>query len=314
MREPQKLESARWFNDQLFSKEVDGNRYSRIGVPNALDYWCVKALRVSDSLLKQVQETGKYVEQLLDSYLDPESGYDGHVSTFSEPYHIDSRLLKLIEQIQRVEPKLDHYHQQLKSIEQEIDFGRSGFYEPIARNRLSLSWRIIPRFKTFLHSHVWLFWIGKSLDQAVIFRDLIDEYGYYRELDDDAFAFIAFPAILNAALSCTAVLEEVGAEYINAFGKNGNKINTDNTSCSKILDGLDGVYPQYNEYEVELIKREVVEQRNIFSHYMTKRADSVNYDSMEEFRLGISRAFWLISRLSTGLIHRTLNDEGEKQA
>ncbi len=301
------MEAARWVTNQLLLNDSDPEKIQRIPVPLPQDYWSIKAVRISDSLFEDIQDSGVLIESILDEHLN--NDYAGHVVDPSEPYHIDRALVELVREIERVEPLLDQYHSRLKTAESSIQYGIGTFYESLARQRLSLSWKLIPRFKISAHTHLWLLWISKSLDQAVQFRNLLVEYDHYQDLGESAFGYLAFPALLNTAVSCTAVLEELGVEYLQAFREADNQDSYNHTTCNSVLDDLSTTFPDFDNYETDLIREEVVEARDTFSHYMINRRDSVSTSTLDDFVRAIGQAFGLITSLATDLIWRTVREQ-----
>lgn len=306
------IESVRWSCQYQLNLGVNRNDINRLYIPTPRDYWTVKLLRISEELIETVQNIGSQIDRLINTHLDPESGYDGYAVNPSEPYRIDPWLLDLVKLVLTTESELDEFQSRLKTLEGRVDFGTGGFYEPIVRQRLGLAWKIIPRFKMYAHANLWLYWISKSLNQIVQFKGLIEEDGYYKEVGEDGFPFLAFPPLLTAAISCTAVLEEVGAEYINAFGGKGVKsVDTDETNCSEILQLLEDVYPDIDRFDLDIIEREVIGSRNDYSHYMMRRATTIEQNTVDDFIEGIGHSFRLIGDLSQSLFLRTIDKGSE---
>lgn len=312
MQDPKKIESVRWSCQYQLNLGIDEKDITSIHIRIPRDYWSVKTLRISENLIESVQDIGSKVDRLINSHLDPDSGYDGFVINPSEPYRIDPGLLDLVRLVLTTESELDEFESQLKTLEGKIDFGSGGFYEPIVRYRLGLAWKIIPRFKIYAHANLWLYWISKSLNQVVQFRELIEQHDYYKEVGEDGFPFLAFPPLLTAAISCTAVLEEVGAMYVNAFGGEDVKsVKTDNTSCREILRLLEEVYPDVDNFDLDIVEEEVIDSRDDYSHYMMRRATTIEQNSVDNFLEGIGQAFRLIRGLAQSLFLRTIDEESE---
>ncbi|QLC34304.1 hypothetical protein EFA46_008825 [Halarchaeum sp. CBA1220] len=125
------------------------------------------------------------------------------------------------------------------------------------------------------------------------------EHGYYDDLGVEGFGLVAFPPLITATLSCTAVLEDVGCIYINKYREPGEEcINPDETRVGKILDLIEKRYPDSSDFDLDKIDQEVIQRRDEYAHYMERRQQTVTAEETDQFIEGIAEAFWLIRNLS----------------
>lgn len=307
MQKPRDLEAIRWWCAYAINsgEEPDSMRIYDKYCPE--EYWSVAVLRKSEEVRSVVTDVVDRVISTMDRHFNPPENLAGYAFDPSVPYNIEPELFELVHTVVGTEKTLEEYNDELQQLSEKIDFTSESFYQDAARIRLKLMWKLLPRIRLFIHSHLWLLWISQSLNQANEFRRLIVEHGYFEDLGAEAYSLLAFPPILTAAISCTAVLEEVGCKYVNSHRDSGTEsIDPENTSCRRVLRALEDVHIDSSEYDFERILQEVVEPRDVYSHYMIQRQSEIDLESIDGFMKGVSEAFFLIRDLAIELVVRPI--------
>lgn len=308
MREYDHIEAARWFLDEasIAIKEDFSKLPPRcFQVPRPNDYYHVIILREMSDLVDYISHLGEEASQIFDEWVLSERNSAGRALDISMPVRLNQGIVQTAVLIEEAEEKLARYEDRIETAAESANFDTGGQYETGAKERLRLMDKIVNRTRLFLHAHLWLHWTSESLDQANQVRLLIEEYGRFENAGDGAYAFFAFPPLSVATLSCTAMIEEVGAMYINQFTT--DSVNPDNTSCSVIIDLLERHYDDIGDFDVASIREIVVNARNKISHYLTKRKGLVGVEMFNQYALAITQSVFLVRSLVFDLIFDTIN-------
>lgn len=305
MREYGHIETVRWFLDETVVA-MDGELPSKfLSIPTPHDYYHIYILRVTTRLLNYIYSTSQECSEIFESEVLSENNADGYALDISMPIKLSPGIVKTAILIEEAEEKLQQYQQQLTVFSEKASFDNNGILEDLARRRLSLLDKLIDRTRLFHHAHLWLHWTSESLDQAAQIRTLIEEHGRFEEAGEDAYAFFAFPPLIVATLSCTAMIEEVGAKYINQF--TSDSVNTDKTSSSRVLNLLDKYYADIDDFDIESVYS-IIDARNEIAHYMTTRKNVVEIDLFQQYADGVAQSIFLVRNLVLEFMFDILND------
>jgi len=228
------------------------------------------------------------------------------------PTQISSGITRLSAIIGDADKTLTEFEDQFNDYAQRADFRDGSAYSKHAKTELSNSLGLIDIQRLHLHTYLWTLWAMDSLEQANRFGGHIENPDTRPELPVGSFQYVAHAPLVVATLSTTALIEEVGGTYINKKTEmTGSSVDFDNTSCSGVLSKLEQHYPTIGEYDVDAIRSHVVNSRNDFSHYITRRGDAITLDNFEEYYLALRGGLSLVLKIVDQLIFQQLAKRNE---
>ena len=123
----------------------------------------------------------------------------------------------------------------------------------------------------------------------------------------NAFAYVAHPPIIVSTLACTAMIEEIGAEYINQF-VSGKSVDLNKTRASDILETLADEFPNHPDFDISAIDETIVTARHDIAHYLRKRPEAVTVENHEEHMAQGLASIRLVGMLADQLLTQVVQD------
>jgi hypothetical protein len=202
--------------------------------------------------------------------------------------------------------EIDSIASQIEDTADQASFSSSDPYQPLARRSITLSRSLQERTELYLYSHLWLMWAIESLTQCRQLKEVVIDSDDYTHAEAGIFPYIAHPPIMVTTLACTAVIESVGAYYLNKY--TDRSIPPDNKSSSVILNRLAAEYEPASVFEIEAIAATVVEARHDLVHYSRDRHHRLTLEHFERYKDLVWQTIALNRILLTEIMNDTLQD------
>lgn len=265
------------------------------------DPWQVAIIRNGQKLCNYVHAA---IIRAVDNYHEQiriEQNTDGRLVEIRHPVRLSGGIQNAIELLETVEPMLNQFEQNFELLSEKAEFGHGDIYEKLAKDVLNFKGTIIPRARLHIHTYLWILWTHESLNHAIQFHGLMKNQHDFEELTNASFPYISHPPLIVATIACSAMIEEVGATWLNAYvDEVHHKI--DNTSVGEVVHDIETYYSQSNEFDFEGIEEWVVDTRNHISHYVTRRGETVGLDEFEEFAIAVQEGVNLVESLLSELV------------
>lgn len=226
------------------------------------------------------------------------------------PVQMSGGLYKIARQLDSGEPALRGFENRLQDLEAEAEFGTGDGYESVGRMALKLSKEIIERTRLHLHAHLWMLWTLEGVSQASQIHSVMTEYETHSDMPEGAFEYLAHPPIIVSTMACTAMIEEVGAVYINK--ETDYSVDYDGTRCSEVLRKLEKGYSRSENHDFEVISESLIPKRTDFAHYMRRRQSGMGEAELIEHTEAAMETLKLIRALVTDLLSDKLNEHFEE--
>ncbi|TQQ79188.1 hypothetical protein EGH24_12415 [Halonotius terrestris] len=276
-------------------------RDGKTSVQMPQDRWNAAIIRESQQLCQFVQTT---VEQAIETYYDQlniEANSDGRVVAIRHPVRLSGGVLDTIRLLEEIEPILDQYVDSHEQYAEIASFSAADIYEEVAKEGLNFCTTIIPRVRLFAHTYLWILWTHESLRQANRFAGLLMGEHDFEQFSESAFPYIAHPPLIVATIACSTMIEEVGANYINAYVA-AESYDLDETSPRQVLKDIEEHYPESGDYDTTKIDELVIDARNDISHYVTGRGETITLRDFEEFYQAVGEGMRLVNSMLLNLI------------
>jgi|GEM_PF-682393 hypothetical protein len=277
------------------------NAQQKVRIYPVHDPWHVAIIRNGQQLCNYAQAV---IIKAINNYHQQrqiEQNTDGRVVNMHHPVRLSGGVQDAIELLETVEPILDDFEESFEILNENAGFRSGDIYENVSKNALNFQEKIIPRVRLHIHTYLWILWTHESLNQAIQFHGLMETRHEFEELTHASFPYISHPPLIVATIACSAMLEEVGATWLNAYV---DKIDykMDNTSAGSVMSDIEMHYSQSHEFDVEGIEEWVVDTRNDISHYVTRRGGTVSLDEFEEFAVAVQEGINLVDSLLSELV------------
>lgn len=295
MREFGDLEAVKILLDQ------ERNAEEKVKMPPVHDPWHVAIIRNGQQLCNCVQTV---IIKAINNYhqqIQIEQNTDGRVVKMHHPVRVSGGIQDAIELLEMVDPILNEFEERFEILNENAGFKSGDIYEDISKNALNFRQKIIPRVRLHIHTYLWILWTHESLNHAIQFHGLMEKQHEFEELTHASFPYISHPPLIVATIACSAMLEEVGATWLNAYVDNID-YEKDNTTAGGVVSNIEMHYSQSHEFDVEGIKEWVVGTRNDISHYVTRRGETVSLDEFEEFAVAVQEGINLVDSLLSELV------------
>lgn len=275
-----------------------------VTVPDSPDPWKIAILRESDDLYEYTAELTQTAFDLYAEDLWARVETDGRLVEIAFPVQLSRGIVKMSQLIGDAERRLEKFDLKLRNCCEHVEFLDGSPFDEQSRIALKLSQEMIERQRLHLHTYLWVLWTQESLEQANQFGGVVKNPDFRPEQREDSFQYIAHSPLVVATLSITAMIEEIGATYINKHTE--DSVDFNNTSCSKVLKDLERHYPKIDEYDVNSIRRYVVDSRNDYAHYITRRGDAITLENFEEYYSAIREGLSLVKEIADQLIMESI--------
>lgn len=199
-------------------------------------------------------------------------------------------------------PEIESILQEIEDTADQATFSSSDPYQLLARRSITLSRTLQERTELYLYSHLWLMWAIESLTQCRQMKEVVIDSDQYNHAEAGIFPYIAHPPMMVTTLACTAVIESVGAYYLNKY--TDRSISPDKKSSSVILEGLAAEYEPASVFEIEAITATVVEARHDLVHYSRDRHHQFTLERFDRYR----DLVWQTIALNRILLTEIMND------
>lgn len=281
--------------------EQDPEVHQKVRFYPVQDPWQVATIRNGQKLCNYVhaaisQSTNNFYNQL-----QIEENTSLRMVDISHPVRLSGGIKKAIEQLETVVPTLNQFDRRFEILSENAEFGYADIYEKLAKDSLNFKRTIIPRTRLYIHTYLWILWTHESLNQAIQFHGLMKNQYDFEDLNDASFPYISHPPLIVATIACSAMIEEVGATWLNAYVDPVDH-DMNNTSVKEVVHDIETHYSQNDEFEFDDIKEWVVDTRNHISHYVTRRGKTVGLDEFEEFAITVQGAVNLVEALLSELV------------
>lgn len=308
MRDFGDIEAVRLF---LYTNSIDSGEIPAkvISIEKRPDPWHIAIIRESVILSDYARDLSKEVIQLFQNEIDSRAQRNGRQIELAHPVQLSYGISQTAKLLDSGEEKLNKFRRNLEFYADKATFQSDSYTEEFARVSLSISWRIIEQTRLTLQTYMWMQWIAESVGQASQFGALIQNSNYFPDHTVDSFGYIAHPPLVVATLSCTAMIEEVGAEYINKI--TNMSVHPDETRCIDILGKIERSDLQHDQIDIDSIKSTVVNARNELAHYISSRGQVVTVESFQEYYLAIWNGLLLVRRLLNELLADTFQREAD---
>lgn len=302
------IAAVRIYLDRAYDSN-DGLGESKVKVRNPVEPWHVAILEEAYQLYPYVIDRVQEVIQCYRDNLEARAKSDGRVIQPAFPVQLSGGLTQIASIIERSELKLDRFYTNIEEYDDRCSFGTNSSYEEFARSELKTSRDLIKRARLFLHTYLWILWTQESLFQANRFGGLLENQDFFPENSENSFSYIAHPPLVVATLGCTAMIEEVGALYLNKL--TSQSIPPDGTSCSRVLQKMRKSHLDTDEFDLDLIEDFVVDTRNDISHYITRRTNLITLDEFEEYCIAVLEGIELVRNLLIRLLDDLLDVDSQ---
>lgn len=302
------ISAVRVYIDRVYDSN-GGLGKAKVKVHDPIDPWHMAIVEEAYKLYPYVIERIQEVVNCYRNNLEARAKSDGQVIQPAFPVQISGGLTQIASIIEQAEPDLERFYNNMEEFDDRASYGTNRTYEEFARSELKNSRKIIKRTRLFLHTYLWILWTHESLLQANRFGGLLEDQSYFPENSENSFNYIAHPPLIVATLGCTAMIEEVGALYLNKL--TSQSIPTDNTSCSKVIKKIRKSHLNVDEFDLDSIEEFVVDTRNDISHYITRRTNLVTLDEFEDYCMAILEGIELVRRLLILLLDDLLEVENQ---
>ena len=275
--------------------------YQKVKFYPVQDPWQVAIVRTGQELCNYVHTA---VMQAVDNYHEQiriEQNTDGRVIEIRHPVRLSGGVQDATELLEMVEPMLNEFEQRFETLNQRAEFGHGGIYEKLAKDALNFQDTIIPRARLHIHTYLWILWTHESLNHSIQFHGLMENQHHFEDLTNASFPYISHPPLIVAIIACSAMIEEVGATWLNAYVDEAHH-KMDNTSVAEIVHDIKTHYSQSDKFDFEGIEEWVVNNRNDISHYVTRRGETVGLDEVEEFAIAVQQGVNLVDTLLSELV------------
>lgn len=306
MKEYIELEAVRLYIESEISLQNDVPEH---GVSPSLptDFSNLQILRESNRIHDYVTDLGLETRRIYENDIVTRQETVGRVIDPAMPVRFSGGIEEIASLLDSADGQLSQLERTIDQIESESTFNTDCSYDEPARIAITLDRKMIERAMLYLHSHLWMLWTLESLEQADQIYGLMQRQDRFSEVGEDAFAYLAHPPIIVSTLACTAMIEEVGAEYINQF-ISGKSMNPDETRASDVLDTLSNEYQNHTEFDISAINETIVSSRQDISHYLSKRPDAVTSENLEKHINQGMASIRLIDILTNELLTDVLQD------
>lgn len=272
--------------------------------PSASEY--VDILRKSNLLYKNARSLIATADRIYREDIERRESSHGRTIDISMPVRYSSSILNLAELVQSTDTKLFRLQASIEELASDAKFDVSTIYEETARLALKKIRDLVEIADLYIHTHLWLSWTIESLSQINRIHHLITETDQYTSFDSEDIAYIAHPPIMVTTIACTALIEEVGGNYIDYYSE--KHINLDNTSSSVILDHIRELYDRSSEFDLEGIDGVLIETRNTLVHYIKSRHQSLKAEDFDEYSKLVMETIGLSKSLIESMANEALKE------
>lgn len=301
-----KLEAARLHAESIVSVKGNLPEHSvRSYVPT--DISLLRILRESNQIYSFVTALIGETRRIYQEDIETRQNTAGRLIDPAMPVRFSGGIKEIASLTDSAENRLSLYNRRIDQLESEASFDTDCEYEELARIAISLDRKMIDRARLYLHSHLWMLWTVESLSQADQIYGLMTQHDRFDEMGESAFAYIAHPPIVVSTLACSAMIEEVGAEYINQF-VSGKSVNPENTQASKVLEKISGEFTEEPDFDISAIRETIVTSRNDISHYLSKRPKAVTAENLENHVTQGLASIRLVGLLNDDLVTDVFQD------
>lgn len=240
----------------------------------------LRILRKSNEIYFYVTALIRETRRIYQSDIETRQRTAGRLIDPAMPVRFSGGIKQIATLLDSAKGQLHQYNLRIDQMASESTFNLNSTYEELGRIAITLDRKMIERAELYLHSHLWMLWTLESLSQADQIYGLMQRDDRFDEMGKNAFAYIAHPPIIVSTMACSAMIEEVGAEYINQFVP-GESIDPDDTRANYVLDVLTGEFSQDSDFNISAIRETIVSSRNDISHYLSKRPQAVTIENLE---------------------------------
>jgi len=309
MYDATEVEAARW---RIFCLTV-GHRsipYRKLSVPSPEEWYYVAILRASTNLYQCARQLTVSAAEEYDRDLRIREEAVGRVIDHSIPVRFSNSLTNVAYLIQQGEDLLPKYSNRIDELADLAPFESDTVYQDAALAAINTKDNLHNMAMLNLHTHLWGIWVNESLSQASQVYEQMTNQDRLGQESSSIYPYVAHPPLMVATLGSTAMIEEVGTYYINKF--TDRHVNTDNTSCTKILDELSETYSGYSEFDTSSIREAVIDARNVYSHYLLKRADPISGENLYDYIECCQESVRLSGILARTMAYETFKDYRER--
>lgn len=260
-------------NPITIDKPSDPWHYAIIGESFRLE-------RYAHSLKHDVSET---VDEQIDIW-------DKSAGRVVKPYpnQVSSGIIELAEMTGEALPVLQEFRNNIDFYDDMAYFGNNSASEIMAARHLNAARDLVDRTRLSLYTHLWLLWAMEGFNQVNEFGGIFENSDHFEDSPESIFTYVAYPAIAVTIFACSALIEEVGCEFLNKRSSD-HSINPDKTSPRYIAQELDEYLNDHDEFDIQKIEKEIVDRRDNLAHYISERDDLVSRDELEDFLTGVGR-------------------------
>lgn len=299
-----KLDAIRYWQDSLLNISAEPGQ-KEVRLPNSIEPEYLSVLRFCNLAKENCMSSFENSLKVMKTEFKKLNSNTGKVVDPTTPYQLNSGILSLSKGIEDHESRLNQFIQVIDLYAEELSFNSGDLFADLAATSIARVRDLVERTIINLHGHLWVLWTLESAKQAAHMHHLIVKTERFPNHSKDFVALLAHPPIIVSTLASTAMIEEVGTEFINKYTKGSQ--NPDETKCLTVLNKLERYNCIPENVSTRRIRDYVVDERTNLAHYLRARADSIVTEDLGKYLDAIYNALLLVSELLEGLFFKSLD-------